>query len=129
MASRIVVESIAVQNIEKGGREIKRRRECSTQQSARSLAGRTSIVMRMETAAINASLEAMIGFDKPSLTSRIVSPLWCNPSMTKGFVHRLLGSKNTPEKIDLFVAPEQIAACSGAGSFCTREAQWACNRT
>ena len=93
------------------------------------LSRRTSIVMRMETAAINASLEAIIEFDKPSLTSRIVSPLWCNPSTTKGFVQRLLGSKNTPEKIDLFVAPEQIAACSGAGSFCTKEAQWACNRT
>jgi hypothetical protein len=65
--------------------------------------------MRMETAAINASLEAVIRFDKPLLTSRIVSPLWCNPSMTKGFVHREL-AKYAPEKIDLFVAPEHIAA-------------------
>lgn len=78
----------------------------------------TSIVKRIDTAAISWSLEALIGSDNPSLTSLIVSPRWWNVSRSSTLERRLLGSVSgsSPAAKAEFDAATHIQACNDTGS-------------
>lgn len=83
------------------------------------------MVSRIDAAAINSSLAALTGSDRPSFTSRIVSPRWWKVSSTNpldGFWHGSI-SGNSPVCRAVFDAATQIDACNRAGSFCTSDAQ------
>lgn len=82
----------------------------------------------METAAIKGSLDAVTGFDSPSLTRRMVSPRWYNRSRINGLMRWVASSANTAPDINaLLVDADVRQACNGARFSCTIADQYFCS--